>query len=284
MSKQDINIGLQGNDGTGDAIREAFRKVNENFSEIYGVLGLTNGVIGITSLSDWTPDETFKPNGLVVADGDGYQLLTKTIEGEGGVDVTVEAERIVVSSQAAKMYRDPSPTLGGPLNADQGIARVPNIDLSTNYGQDIVTAFNNTHLGESVTTTVRELAVNKAYVDDNFIQTFEGIAVDAIRVRDEPILPQTTDPDYNAALTGNWVSTEVLPRKSVVRRQGDTMEGLLTLHDHPDGLAGLGTPQGTDDLQAATKFYVDKSSWASQVNLFVSTSSGDDTQDRKSVV
>jgi hypothetical protein len=278
MSKQDINIGLQGNDGTGDAIREAFRKVNENFSEIYGVLGLTNGVIGITSLSDWTPSETFKPNGLVVADGDGYQLLTKTIEGEGGVDVTVEAERIVVSSQAAKMYRDPSPTLGGPLNADQGIARVPNIDLSTNYGQDIVTAFNNTHLGESVTTTVRELAVNKAYVDDNFIQTFEGIAVDAIRVRDEPILPQTTDPDYDAALTGNWVSTEVLPRKSVVRRQGDTMEGLLTLHDHPNGLAGLGTPQGEDDLQAATKFYVDKSSWASQVNLFVSTSSGDDTQ------
>jgi len=278
MSKQDINIGQTGNDGTGDAIREAFRKVNENFSEIYGVLGLTDGVIGITSLSDWTPGEVFKPNGVLVADEDGYQVLTKNIVGEGGIDVTVNADEIVVSSQAAKMYRDPAPRLGGPLNATQGIAKVPNIDVNTNFGQDIVTAFNNTHTGESVTTTVRELAVNKAYVDDNFIQTFEGVAVDAIRVRDEPILPQTTDPDYDKNLTGNWVSTEVLPRKSVVRRQGDTMEGLLTLHDHPDGLAGLGTPVGEDDLQAATKFYVDKSSWSSQVNLFVSTSSGDDTQ------
>ena len=32
MSKQIINVGVQGNDGTGDSIRESFRKVNENFS------------------------------------------------------------------------------------------------------------------------------------------------------------------------------------------------------------------------------------------------------------
>ena len=35
MSKQIINVGVQGNDGTGDSIRESFRKVNENFNEIY---------------------------------------------------------------------------------------------------------------------------------------------------------------------------------------------------------------------------------------------------------
>ena len=31
MAKQIIDIGVQGNDGTGDSIRESFRKVNENF-------------------------------------------------------------------------------------------------------------------------------------------------------------------------------------------------------------------------------------------------------------
>ena len=29
MARQDVDIGVQGNDGTGDSIREAFRKVNE---------------------------------------------------------------------------------------------------------------------------------------------------------------------------------------------------------------------------------------------------------------
>jgi len=278
MSKQEINIGLQGNDGTGESIREAFRKVNENFNEIYGVLGLTDGIIGLTNLGDWTPTEVYKPDGLIVSDSDGEKLLSKTIEGEGGIDVTVESTRIVIASQTAKMFRDPAPKLGGPLNATQGIAKLPNIDASTNFGQTTVTAFNNTHTGESITTTVRELAVNKAYVDDNFIRTVAGKAIDPLSVRDEPLVEDINNPDYDPDLPGNWLASETLPRKSVVRRQGDTMEGLLTLFDHPDGLAGLGTPQGADDLQAATKFYVDKSSWSSQVNLFVSTSSGDDTQ------
>jgi hypothetical protein len=34
MAKQDIDIGVEGNDGTGDSIRESFRKVNENFQEV----------------------------------------------------------------------------------------------------------------------------------------------------------------------------------------------------------------------------------------------------------
>ena len=35
MSQLSIDIGIQGNDGTGDSIRESFRKVNANFNEIY---------------------------------------------------------------------------------------------------------------------------------------------------------------------------------------------------------------------------------------------------------
>ena len=35
MAKQDVNIGVEGNDGTGDSIRESFRKVNEKTSKNY---------------------------------------------------------------------------------------------------------------------------------------------------------------------------------------------------------------------------------------------------------
>lgn len=54
MSRQVIDIGIEGNDGTGDSIRESFRKSNENFQELYAVFGL-GGQISITNLSD-TPD------------------------------------------------------------------------------------------------------------------------------------------------------------------------------------------------------------------------------------
>ncbi len=36
MAKQNINIGVSPNDGTGDVVREAFRKSKENFDELYG--------------------------------------------------------------------------------------------------------------------------------------------------------------------------------------------------------------------------------------------------------
>ena len=35
MTRQVVNIGVEGNDGTGDSIREAFNKLNENFQELY---------------------------------------------------------------------------------------------------------------------------------------------------------------------------------------------------------------------------------------------------------
>ena len=38
MARQDVNIGVEGNDGTGDSIRESFRKVNENFTDFFKVL------------------------------------------------------------------------------------------------------------------------------------------------------------------------------------------------------------------------------------------------------
>ena len=39
MAQQSINIGSAANDGTGDPLRTAFDKINDNFSEIYTELG-----------------------------------------------------------------------------------------------------------------------------------------------------------------------------------------------------------------------------------------------------
>jgi len=43
MAKQTINIGSSANDGTGDPIRTAFDKVNDNFNELYSATGAGSG-------------------------------------------------------------------------------------------------------------------------------------------------------------------------------------------------------------------------------------------------
>mgnify|MGYP006157708143 CR=1 FL=1 len=52
MAKQIINIGTTANDGTGDPLRDAFDKVNDNFTELYtDDAGDVNSIIGGTSIS-----------------------------------------------------------------------------------------------------------------------------------------------------------------------------------------------------------------------------------------
>ncbi len=46
MTQQVIDIGSAPNDGTGDTIREAFDKVNDNFTELYAGAGADSGPQG----------------------------------------------------------------------------------------------------------------------------------------------------------------------------------------------------------------------------------------------
>ena len=40
MAQQTVGIGSSANDGTGDPLRTAFTKINENFTEVYAGLGM----------------------------------------------------------------------------------------------------------------------------------------------------------------------------------------------------------------------------------------------------
>ena len=53
MAKQTINIGTTANDGTGDPIRSAFDKTNDNFTELYaGAGGVADDAITYAKLAD----------------------------------------------------------------------------------------------------------------------------------------------------------------------------------------------------------------------------------------
>ena len=47
MAQQNVNVGASGNDGTGDDLRTAGNKINNNFSEVYGDISVLKASVGI---------------------------------------------------------------------------------------------------------------------------------------------------------------------------------------------------------------------------------------------
>ena len=47
MSQENINVGATGNDGTGDDLRTAGTKINNNFSEVYGDITVLQAISGV---------------------------------------------------------------------------------------------------------------------------------------------------------------------------------------------------------------------------------------------
>ena len=384
MAKQDINIGVEGNDGTGDSIRESFKKVNENFTELYAVFGV-GGQITFTTLSD-TPD-VLTPNTVPLVNGAGTQLGLAVLGSNSDLPITDDLYqatdtitfkydvpgKLIISSSFTEVSDDISPTIGGPMNAAGfGIA---NVAITTEAANEINTTHNLT--GEQAV-NVDDLVISKGYADQRYItsglplriaeepsgklhytwtinryvdNTIEilnhydvsqslqatghglesgsnGLAIKFnaedtdptglvsgttyyLRVVNENRLmlfteankafasgdsdQQASDNKINVAgvisgddvhtlveatlddsLAGNFLTDVGMPRNSVTRRQGDSMTGPLYLNDHPGELSGEGAPNGVEDLQAATKFYVDNTAYSSPEVLFVSTK-GDDT-------
>ena len=113
MTKQVINIGVEGNDASGDSIRDAFKKANENFTELYAIFG-QGGAIGFTALSD-TPS-TLGQNKVPVTDSAGSAILMKDIVGGAGIVIdNTSTTQLKITNTGSSVAQDLSPTLGGHL-------------------------------------------------------------------------------------------------------------------------------------------------------------------------
>jgi hypothetical protein len=98
MAQQLINIGTSANDGTGDSLRSAFDKANDNFNELYAAgaagsnLDLTDNDIGVKT-ADANGGIRLVPNGTgtVSVQDDSLTIASaRTIASQVGVsgDVT----------------------------------------------------------------------------------------------------------------------------------------------------------------------------------------------------
>ena len=101
MAKQDIYLGVEGNDGTGDSIRESFRKANENFTELYAVFG-QGGTISFTALNDTPTGIT--ANGILIGNSTGTELLQKTLTAGSGISIDNNSDtNIVITNTGANI-------------------------------------------------------------------------------------------------------------------------------------------------------------------------------------
>ena len=103
MSKQRINVGTGINTGTGDTLRAAMEKVNNNFDELYDLAGQDStgkaiDISGNTISSTFTnTDITISPNGTgnVVIDGD---LVTNIIKSDDSTGVIIDDNLILTGT------------------------------------------------------------------------------------------------------------------------------------------------------------------------------------------
>ena len=240
MARKPIDIGTIGNDGTGDSIRDAFRKVNDNFRELYSSLGLGERLtfLGLDDTPDVYEDQE---NALVTVNSTTNGLSFRKLENGTGIRIDYEENRIVLNNLFADISGDPSPNLGGPFNAQFGSTRSPLgnlIDISNSDELNSARVAMQTVHGILAANTDR-LASNKGYTDTKI--SIAG--VDAI------------DPASGSVDTsfGEMTGPLVLSRDPIAE-DDDIWDGRV----------------------AATKRYVDNSGFGSSVNLYVATSGQDD--------
>lgn len=83
MAKQVIGIGTTANDGTGDPIRTAFDKTNDNFTELYDGAGVADDSITYAKLADeFTTVDALTAAATVDIDFADAQVYTLTITEE----------------------------------------------------------------------------------------------------------------------------------------------------------------------------------------------------------
>jgi len=152
MAQQTINIGTVANDGTGDPLRSAFDKVNDNFTELYADdAGDVNSVSAGTGISvDQTTGAVTvtnsEPNATHTGDVTGATVLTIA-------DDVIDYAKL--GTEFTTSYTLPVPGAGLPMNVDFSSAQV----FTTTLSADTTISFSNQAIG-----MVKDLVITGDFV------------------------------------------------------------------------------------------------------------------------
>ena len=209
MAKQAINIGSSANDGTGDPLRTAFDKINDNFTELYGSTAEANDLIEdstpqlggdldvngrrITSARS-NEDIILLPNGTGGVVASAIRIAGTTISSDDSSIININ-EGLVVDgtasvSGAATLSSTLAVTAGTTLSSTLGVSgattlTTTTIDNITIQDSNITSSSNadinitpggtgSTIIGSSI--TIKGTTISSA--DSSTININEGLVVD----------------------------------------------------------------------------------------------------------
>ena len=181
MAQQTINIGTTANDGTGDPIRSAFDKSNDNFTELYGAgaLSIASDILTYTKADGTTSTVDLSP----YLDEDARAIASGTIDGAGIVTFTRD-DATTFTLDLSSLLDDTN--LVTSVNTQVGAVVLDSDDIA----EGSTNLYNQTHTGDvtgSTALTIADNVVSYEKIDDEF-STSDALTAAA-----------TVDIDFDAA-------------------------------------------------------------------------------------
>jgi hypothetical protein len=147
MAKQTVNIGSAANDGTGDPLRTAFDKINDNFTELYsddaGDVNSVNGATGTVVLdsddiAEGTTNEYYteakvSANTSVVANTAKVTNATHTGDVTGSTALTIANDVIDYDKLGAEFTTTAAVTTALDFSAAQIFTKTMTADTTFTY-------------------------------------------------------------------------------------------------------------------------------------------------------
>jgi len=200
MAQQNINIGSNANDGTGDDLRTAMQKINTNFTELYAETSVDSGITisGNTISSNRSDDDiVFEPAGVGAVRFPAVTINDNAITGtRSNEDLTIAAS--------------------GTGNLILGNLRVNGTTISSDDSSKITISEN-----VDITGTLQVNEINSA--DSTAIQINDGVNISGITNTATLFVN-----DDNITIARRWNDDST--RASSVGKSGDTV-GMIAWED-----------------------------------------------------
>ena len=206
MARQNINIGSSANDGTGDPLRTAFDKINDNFVELYGTdndINTLDANLNVNTFAITTGvtngDITVTPNGTGSIKLGAMKFNGTTLSSDDSTQITI-AENIQTTGT---LNVAGATTLASTLSVGTSLA------LATGA---TVTGIDNGALGSSATLLATQGAI-KTYVDAQVTASDLDFTADDSTTNsidlDSEVMQFSGGTGITTSATGNTVTTAI---------------------------------------------------------------------------
>jgi hypothetical protein len=159
MARQNINIGSSANDGTGDPLRTAFDKINDNFVELYGTDGDSNTLAANLDINGWNIVSTRSNEDIQILPAGNGGVIASAIRIAGSTISSEDSTQILVEDSiraTGNLTVDGGTTIAGALSSGTSLT------LATGA---TVTGIDNGTLATGSATLLATQGAIKTYID-----------------------------------------------------------------------------------------------------------------------